>query len=805
MKPSEGFCGLEEPAEPLPDFAKADMAVRPVGSEQDLWLPVQVKSTTRQAMRGNGIHWYFQKAGSYPSMVVVCVFHQESVLNPRTPLRECQSQLEFLKKTPKVWVFPGSHTSHLKSSLGVTRGGRHDREEFRCSFGRGEDSENAMLLGHKLLSFYKQSASGGGSSVKGVCLQSFKELKSQVSSTVETEEKTIRWFQTVFDVLGLEILKAPCWTLPYDRVGRLYIGDSSREIKLQIKTAYWKRWTASGPMAYVDCNRNTGVRVRQPYAARDFDFLFVGPPFNTSRLVQLHQENDKEREKRPEMMQDAVRTPYCFYMFCDSDLQRLEIVSSEVTLGKMGFELDFSDTPHCKHRSKPHQYLPWRYTMSATSLERAAQYFASQTSQRFMSSVAHRGLCTAARKRDNRSAADRMEVEHAAKRLIIQAIGPTPSFCGLEEPAIPLPHSAKADMALRPFGSKKDLWLPLQVKSTRMNRFEKRKTTTLCWDFGSVGGYDGMLVLCVSLNGGRYRRKEGMGVGDLGGSPRAWVFAGRQLTHLRKLRISAGGKHDTESSRCKFEESMDDTDATLVADCLLSAYKEAEASHQHTANGVCLRPLDYLRKQVSQEVQTEMETLSWFKEFLFSVAGAETKDVLCPTLPHDILVDFPPSNPDSEESTPLRIQLKTAYWSRGGRWGPVAHVNSYRRLSCRAYVPYTCGDFDIFLVGPPRNAERFLALKQVQKKELCADLPANPSIIPPFFYMFSSSDMQRLGLVSSEEQTQSGKPGFNLDFLLNRRHSTGSRTARLLHWRYDLSQESLDNAAQLLKQWQSTL
>uniref|UniRef100_A0A0G4HCN9 Uncharacterized protein n=1 Tax=Chromera velia CCMP2878 TaxID=1169474 RepID=A0A0G4HCN9_9ALVE len=399
--------------------------------------------------------------------------------------------------------------------------------------------------------------------------------------------------------------------------------------------------------------------------------------------------------------------------------------------------------------------------------------------------------------RRGRSAASRMAVEHAAKHLIRQAIQPSEGFCGLEEPAVALPHLAKTDMALRPCGSKDDLWLPLQVKAA--SRPTLRSYRNFAWVFEGVPGYEGMLVTCIALQDGQIHTRSCFRGHSPEAKPRVWVFPGCHLNNFsRSFTLTQGGRHDTETSRCSFQRSEK---GRFLGDVLFSVYQKALTRPDSISptDSVRLESLATLRKQVSPACQTELETLSWFGPF-FKAAGLETVDAPCPSLPYDILA----RDASHVDSKPIRLQMKTAYWMSWGNWGPLAHVNSNRKVGTQSRVPYTVDDFDFLLVGPPRNQSRLLSMHRERYGEGLSSHTLEQNLLDPFFfYMFSSQDLQRLGLVTCGSAV--GKKGFNLDFaelpeIPRDRESRAPRVFERLSFRYSSKPDSasLTTAVQLL-------
>eukprot|EP00820_Chromera_velia_P012353 Cvel_23207.t1-p1 / transcript=Cvel_23207.t1 / gene=Cvel_23207 / organism=Chromera_velia_CCMP2878 / gene_product=hypothetical protein / transcript_product=hypothetical protein / location=Cvel_scaffold2366:1278-3383(-) / protein_length=702 / sequence_SO=supercontig / SO=protein_coding / is_pseudo=false len=687
IKPSQDFGGLEEPPLPLPHSAKADMALRPCGSQDDLWLPLQIKSTS--GPKTDRYHsWFFEGVAGYPGMLVACVALQ-------------RHRLLVPENKPRAWVFPGTSLNHFSRGFTITLGHRHDTENTRCSFARNE--AEGMHIGDALLSAYRAALVREEGLPFGdtVVLQPFASLRNQVSRTHQTELETLSWFQPLFDAAGIETVDAPCPSLPYDVLARKKSCKVSKPLKLQMKTAYWMVWGSWGPLAHVNIYRKHGVRKVVPYRDDGFDLLLVGPPRNRSRLLSLHEKKGVAGEYLTELEKRGLLDPQFFYMFSSRDLHKLGLVSSGGEVGKKGFSIDFSKRPNiCSDRlargPRVLERLSFRYSMTASSLATAAQHFSAVAKMYERSEPdTKRGFSTVVLKREgmeltkrNRSAAENMEVEHAAKRFIRREMQPSGHFPGMEEPESPLHPKAKADMAFRPCRSQKDLWLPLQVKSTEGSSTKK---SSRFWSFHNVSGYADKLVVCISLECRGFGPEAGAvgrshDIPESGCAPRAWVRAGSSLVHLQLLKITEGGMHDTANFRCFFHQNpQDHLHARSLRDVVLSAYNEAASAGGTSEDGITLRPFQYLQNEVSSTCNTEIETLARMRPF-FDAAGLDPFDAECPTLPYDILAMVPSGA--LQHAHLARFQMKTACWAHWNGHGPLAWVNTYRDLSGLKRKPY---------------------------------------------------------------------------------------------------------------------
>uniref|UniRef100_A0A0G4F5R4 Uncharacterized protein n=1 Tax=Chromera velia CCMP2878 TaxID=1169474 RepID=A0A0G4F5R4_9ALVE len=404
-------------------------------------------------------------------------------------------------------------------------------------------------------------------------------------------------------------------------------------------------------------------------------------------------------------------------------------------------------------------------------------------SQQYVQGTDKLGSVRGSQKGWNMSARDRLEVEFSAKQLVRVAIKPSEGFRGLEEPVVPLPDSAKADMALRPVGSTENWWLAVQFKSrTRRDAVNKPK-----WRFRiSKEEYTGIVVLCVSLE----RQETSAQPAALltkslpvdpqpMNDPRVWAFSGSHIgTNSGNVSITLGGqKYDTKESRCSLDRS--DIRGTFLGDWLLRIFEEAAAAGGKAANGVRLWTFQELERQISREKWVERKTLKSFQP-LFDEAGLKIDQAEDASAPYDIIARLP----SCQDFKVLRIQLKTSYWRDASLFGPIAHVNSYR-LRCGQGEPYHSTDFDIFLVGPPRAEEG----ESTEWKS-------------GYFFLFNAADFAQIGL--SKSDLYSGVMGFYADFSRapypDSLKARPSRLSELRKWRYDIKcRSSLKSAALYLR------
>uniref|UniRef100_A0A0G4GHP9 Uncharacterized protein n=1 Tax=Chromera velia CCMP2878 TaxID=1169474 RepID=A0A0G4GHP9_9ALVE len=381
IRPSADFRGLEEPKEALPGSAKADMALRPFGSEKDLWLAVQVKSRSRGVYEGNrSVRWKFTNVDKYKGMVVAFVSLQGGGMRSTAVPNQTRSQPPVecpIERKPKVWTFPGSS---LGPNVTITSGGpMYDKEETRCTWTRSERS--GTFLGDKLLAYYEEALAAGGSSANGICLSTFAELEGQITPEKMTEMETIRWLQPLFDATGFKTFAAEDPSGPYDIVVRDTSCVNSRDVRVQVKTPSWTRVSKFRLVATANSYRRSSRNLKDvPYHVKEFDIFLVGPPRNTATLMNLQRARLQEGRScpGPHLLTDTEWIPNHFYLFCSKDYAELRLGDCDLSDGKTSFELDFTPTALSTRSSGLTKRLPHRYDMMcASSLLQAVLYFRS--------------------------------------------------------------------------------------------------------------------------------------------------------------------------------------------------------------------------------------------------------------------------------------------------------------------------------------------------------------------------------------------------------------------------------------------
>uniref|UniRef100_A0A0G4FAY0 Uncharacterized protein n=1 Tax=Chromera velia CCMP2878 TaxID=1169474 RepID=A0A0G4FAY0_9ALVE len=345
--------------------------------------------------------------------------------------------------------------------------------------------------------------------------------------------------------------------------------------------------------------------------------------------------------------------------------------------------------------------------------------------------------------------------------LLRESFRPATGFFGLEEPRVRWPLHARADLVVRPTGCTEDWWLPVQVKSTRgaSQGFYGRPV----WGFNSVRGYPGMAVVCISLEEGSHE------------APRVWVFSGDSFTTgTGYLKVTPGGKHDTEESRCAFGWGTCEKNVGAV---LLEMWHSA-----HVSNG--LARLDTLRTQLSPFHLAEQAMMERCQHQLFDhVPGGleeNSETPPCPSDPYDIEIRLS-GRPAMKWQ---RVQLKSACWISQSRNALVPSCKKTRRVT----VPYDEDDFEFLLVGSPHNS----TLPNVTPSERRLLSGMNAAERSRFFHFIPMAELVREEIVAVGREGQHGVRNFSLDFLpwdpppnYSRRYS--NKRASLLQWRIDTS------------------
>uniref|UniRef100_A0A0G4HN18 Uncharacterized protein n=1 Tax=Chromera velia CCMP2878 TaxID=1169474 RepID=A0A0G4HN18_9ALVE len=368
LRPSGDFGGLEEPSIPLPHFAKADIAVRPIGCSEDLWLPVQVKSRTSHSKNRPGRRrqtWEFQDVSGYSGMSVICISLQKGLQEP-----------------PLVWIFPGGYFEYLAppGKLSICRGGKHDTEERRCSFEQKQSC--SRHVGRRLLSLWERAKRGESSQVK---LESFATLQTQLGRAHLAEWKMLQKCLELFGSIPEEVetREARCASLPYDLEIRLVDCPQRQWQRLQLKSAFSVNWSDDGPGSSLVTTRKRTGQLTVPYYEDDFDFLLVSSPQNDSAYQEV---GSRQMATSPSIEDDTKNRWRFFYLIPMAELVKEGVVSTRQggQVGVKTFTLDFSRSPL---RAKPRnrrssRLIKWRVDASdstAAGIESSSLLFSRQS------------------------------------------------------------------------------------------------------------------------------------------------------------------------------------------------------------------------------------------------------------------------------------------------------------------------------------------------------------------------------------------------------------------------------------------
>uniref|UniRef100_A0A0G4GGE6 Uncharacterized protein n=1 Tax=Chromera velia CCMP2878 TaxID=1169474 RepID=A0A0G4GGE6_9ALVE len=350
IHPTEAFEGLEEPHTPLPPFAKSDMAVRPVGCREDLWLPVQVKSTAKKAKwpheKGWSPVWEFHGVCGYGGTPLVCISLERDLSG------------EEVGKKARVWCFSGHVFTDFRppGKLTITQGGKHDTEETRCSF--QHCSSDGGHIGSVLKSMWEEARNGFGP----FRLHDLYTLQTQMSPSHLAEWRMLQICLKVFERVpgGMEVREAE-WTIAsHDIEIRLGACPCHQTQKVQLKCAMWFTQRSSARLGTAFVNSRKVVRGKlNTYCEGDFQFLLVGPPQNGGRLAK----NESRQNSKPSLLHSCH--PY-IYMIPESVLIKEGVVASRAQErnGVMTFCLDFTSTPLEKRASRVSRLLEWRIDLS---------------------------------------------------------------------------------------------------------------------------------------------------------------------------------------------------------------------------------------------------------------------------------------------------------------------------------------------------------------------------------------------------------------------------------------------------------
>uniref|UniRef100_A0A0G4I4G1 Uncharacterized protein n=1 Tax=Chromera velia CCMP2878 TaxID=1169474 RepID=A0A0G4I4G1_9ALVE len=818
------FEGLEEPPHPLPHFARADVAVRPVGCSEDLWLGVQVKSTAgpgRQAVSRQlqgAPFWCFKILANYSGMSVACVSLEQ---NEEIP--------------PKAWLFPGSTLAHLKTHLKVTQGGMHDTNDSRCCFdhNRGHGSH----VGESLLKTWREARAGKSLNR----LYDLHSLQTQLSANHLAEWKALQKFRLLCASVHcrIEVREASSPMLPHDIEIRLAGFEEMGWQRVQLKSAMLVK---KKRVAVVNSQKKSANKW-VPYGKDDFDYILVSHPQNRSRTSGTPASASELTSQTISDFPDSSRGPF-LYLIPVEELVKEGVVSGGEggSKGVRTFCLHFSatrDTRAPNPRFRSTRLLKWRLDTSSLRVARRhmSEVLLSSGKRRFGTGSLHvaggeegkrawdvfssREDCvskacsrsdegTDQRKGDIKlegekaevsrpyngdglnfqsqaenpvcldhrtmSLQERYAVERAALTLLRETFKSTTHFAGLEEPVCRLPAFAKADLAVRPIGCTEDMWLPIQIKSTKWKCHSRQASENPAWNFQRVRGYEGVPIVCISLE------MDSLCLP----TPRVWLFSGdlfNIMKHPGMLRITQGGKYDTAESRCSFEGGQ--SNFPHIGENLYMIWKRAR-------QGIGGYRLNSLQSIQSQQSPTHLKEWKMREKCvdLFKAApeGVEVKgDDPCPSLPYDLEIRLR----DRPEMTWQRVQLKSSRWHSKS---PFALVDS-RKLVGGKTQPYEEGDFNFLLVGPPQNQAQECLRDSSQRSKILRDQNCAPN--PPFsepknhpsdryFYFIPEKVLIDEGIIASKRREISGLHGFHLDFLVKPAAVNPNRAFRLLDWRLDV-------------------
>uniref|UniRef100_A0A0G4I9X4 Uncharacterized protein n=1 Tax=Chromera velia CCMP2878 TaxID=1169474 RepID=A0A0G4I9X4_9ALVE len=273
-----------------------------------------------------------------------------------------------------------------------------------------------------------------------------------------------------------------------------------------------------------------------------------------------------------------------------------------------------------------------------------------------------------------------------------------------------------------------------------------------------------MAVVCISLEE------------DSGGPPKVWIFSGDSFTTgTGFLKVTQGGKHDTEKSRCAFGRGG--KFGRNAGEVLLEMWHEGAASNR-------LERLDTLRTQLSPYHLVEQAMMQRCQYQLFDhvPGGLEVNSEAppCPSAPYDIEIRRKGSPGMSWQG----VQLKSACWISHSRYALVPSCKKNRRVA----VPYDEGDFQFLLVGSPQNS----TLPNVTPSEQRLLSEMNPPERSRFFAFIPMAELIREDVVSVEREGQQGVRNFSLDFLpwdppANYSRRCLNKRTSLLQWRIDTS------------------
>ncbi|CEM25458.1 unnamed protein product [Vitrella brassicaformis CCMP3155] len=224
------------------EMAHADLAVRPFGVGEDLWLPVQVKTCGEKTNYG---FWFFNGVHQYPGMAVVCVALSDF----------------------RIWCYSGSILQQRGGcgKLTVCENGKWDHESFRCS----TELDGPASLSHKLLLAYQD---------RFFIKDSLTNVTKRRTETSRKGEASIAAWAPLLYAAGVEVRQELIYeSTPVDSVWRW----NGKKFLIQHKLAPLHSGNNNGSYCVVlrkGAGKKEGRRIFQLYDGDDFDLLAVSLP-----------------------------------------------------------------------------------------------------------------------------------------------------------------------------------------------------------------------------------------------------------------------------------------------------------------------------------------------------------------------------------------------------------------------------------------------------------------------------------------------------------------------------------------------
>ncbi|CEM00946.1 unnamed protein product [Vitrella brassicaformis CCMP3155] len=226
--------------------AHTDLAVRSLGVYEDVWLPVQVK-TTKKKSSNYGRAWQFHHVDQYAGIPVVCVALSDY----------------------RIWCYSGSMLKEVcgrSGLLAVYENGKWDHAKFRCSTAL----DGPASLSHKLLLAY-QGPSFAKNSLANIMLQR--------SERHQKGEASVAAWAPLLSAAGMDVRprQLSYEDTPVDAVWCW----NGRKFLIQHKLAGIRTDHTNGSYLVVlhkSAGKEGGRRTYRLYDEGDFDLLAVSLP-----------------------------------------------------------------------------------------------------------------------------------------------------------------------------------------------------------------------------------------------------------------------------------------------------------------------------------------------------------------------------------------------------------------------------------------------------------------------------------------------------------------------------------------------